>query len=166
MFSKGLKSSGNALVQQEAVSAYCKLLLIGVMEDQDLLQQAVLAYFDASLTDNEGAQQALSYTLPVFCYSKGENMRCMAQVAGKVLLAIMDMKEDPEDKEEAVAVNKTAYVLADWTDARKLIITDQIAGFWTEAAAVEANNINGDAHLILAEQLLQRSLQQNCSSKH
>ena len=164
MFGKGIKPGYAVAVQLEVVAALCKLLLVGVIEDEDLLQQAVLSFFDPSLAENEGARQALSYSLPVYCYSNRENMERMARVAGGVLLTIMDLNEDSGDKEDTIAINRVGSVLADWTDARKLVVADKTAGFWTEAASTELMDINGDAHLILAEHLLERSLHHNCSS--
>ena len=165
MFSKGIKSNESRDVQSVAITALCKLLLMNVIEDEDLLKQAVVLFFDPTTSDNTGMRQALSYSIPVYCFSKRENMERMARVAGNVIHAVVDIGQEVGDEEEVVGLSKVSNVLAEWTDARKLVIPDGSATSWSEETERGARQVNSDPHLTLAETVLEKVLHHSCSSR-
>lgn len=164
-FSKGLKSHQAPEVQMAATVALCKLMLVNVIKDEDLLTHAVTSFFDPATKPNVGMRQALTYSLPVFSYSKKENMEQMARIAERVFHAIIQLNDHADDDDEIVNTNNVCNVLIDWTDARRLVVADETHSHWSEAGEKNAKDFNTDAHLVLADNLLQRAMQLNCPSR-
>lgn len=165
IFAKGIKAEHTPDVQAAATTALCKLMLTSVIQDEDLLKQIIVCYFDPATKDNAGVRQALSYFLPVYCHSRRENMERMASIAGGVMHSLVDMSEELEDGEEMVGVSTVGNMLVDWTDARKLVVQDAASISWDEAGKKEVKAVNCDIHLDLAESLLERAMNHGCSSK-
>ena len=164
VFAKGMKAEHTPDVQAAVIVALCKLMLTSVIHDEDLLKQMVVCYFDPATKDNAGVRQALSYFLPVYCHSRRENMEAMANVAGGVMHLLVEMSAELEG-EEMVGVSTVGNMLVDWTDARKLVVQDEATISWVESGRKEVKAVNGDIHLDLAENLLQRAMNHGCSSK-
>ena len=165
IFSKGMKAEHTPEVQSATTIALCKLMLTLVIQDDDLLKQAVICYFDPVTKDNAGVRQTLSYFLPVYCHSRRDNMDRMARVAGGVMHAIVDMSEELAEGEEMVGISQVGNMLLDWTDARKLVVQDEAMVCWDEAGRRVVKPVNGDIHLDLAESLLERAVNGGSSSK-
>jgi len=165
VFSKGMKADHTPDVQSVATIAVCKLMLTSVIQDVDLFKQVVVCYFDPATKENAGVRQALSYFLPVYCHSQRENMERMADVAGAVVHALIDMGEELDEGEEMVGINTVGNMLVDWTDARKLVVPDHALVSWDEAGRKEVKAVNSDIHLDLAESLLEQAMNHGCSSK-
>ncbi|KAL2040754.1 hypothetical protein N7G274_006733 [Stereocaulon virgatum] len=163
LFSKGMKAEHAPEIQSAATTALCKLMLTSVIQDEDLLKQAVICYFDPATKENGGVRQALSYFLPVYCHSRRDNMERMARVAGSVMHALVDMAEELDEGEEMVGISMVGNMLVDWTDARKLVVQDEANVSWDEAGKKEVKAINGDIHLDLAESLLENAIYLGCS---
>ena len=164
VFAKGMKAEHTPDVQAAVIIALCKLMLISVIRDEDLLKQMVVCYFDPTTKDNAGVRQALSYFCPVYCHSRRENMEAMAKVAGGVMHLLVEMSAELEG-EEMVGISTVGNMLVDWTDARKLVVQDEASISWDEAGRKEVKAVNGDIHLDLAKSLLQRAMNHGCSSK-
>lgn len=160
-----MKAEHTPDVQAAATIALCKLMLTSVIQDEDLLKQIVICYFNPATKDNAGVRQALSYFLPVYCHSRRENMKRMASVAGGVMHSLVDMSEELEEGEEMVGVSTVGNLLVDWTDARKLVVQDEASVSWGEAGKKEVKAVNGEVHLDLAESLLERAINHGCSSE-
>lgn len=165
IFAKGMKAEHAPDVQAAATIALCKLMLTSVIQDEDLLKQMVICYFDPATKDNAGARQGLSYFLPVYCHSCRENMERMARVAVGVMHSLVNLSEELEEGEDMVGVGTAGNMLVDWTDARKLVVRDEASIGWDEAGKKEVKAVNGDIHLDLAESLLERATNHGCSSK-
>lgn len=165
IFSKGLKATHATEVQGAATIAVCKLLLTGVIQDEDLLKQTIICYFDPATRDNAVVRQALSYFLPVYTNSRRENMERIAVVAPGVLHAVVGLVDELDEEEEMVGIGVVGNMLVDWTDARKLVIQDEVHVGWDEAGRRNAKPINGDIHLDLAANLLTKVMGQNCTSR-
>ena len=166
VFAKALKASHTPDVQSAATTSLCKLMLTSVVEDEELLKQLVLCYFDPATKDNAGVRQALSYFLPVYCHSRRENMARMGSVALPVVHSLMSMSEELVEEDEMIGMSAISTMLVDWTDARKLVVQDGESVSWDEAGKKEVKAVNGDVHLNLAEALLERSLSHGCPSKY
>ncbi|CAD6584073.1 MAG: hypothetical protein ASARMPRED_001589 [Alectoria sarmentosa] len=165
IFAKGMKADHTPDVQAAVTIALCKLMLTSVIQDEDLLKQTVICYFDPATKDNAGVRQTLSYFLPVYCHSRRDNMEKMASVAGGVMHSLVDLSEELEEGEEMVGVNTVGNMLVDWTDARKLVVQDEAAISWDEVGKKEVKAINGDIHLDLAGSLLERVISHGCSKE-
>ncbi|KAI1844126.1 hypothetical protein JX266_009799 [Neoarthrinium moseri] len=159
VYVKALRSgSKNPEVQGAATVAVSKLLLGRVVTDHDtsaeLLKTLVVAYFDPATAGNQSVRQALNYFLPVFCYSRAENQDLMRCVALDALHALYNVREGLEDDdadvdEEMASLNSIGACLVDWTDPRKCYQP----GVPMDA---EKKNVNGDVHLELAADILDK----------
>ena len=164
VFAKATKAAHSPDVQSASTTALCKLMLTGVIQDEDLLKQLVVCYFDPATKDNAGVRQALSYFLPVYCHSRRENMERMAVVVVSIMHTLVNLGEELEEEEEMVGIVVVGNMLVDWTDARKLVIQDEAAVSWDEASRREVKAVNGDIHLNLAENLLEKVMNHGCTS--
>ena len=165
IFTKALKAIHTPEVQSAATIALCKVMLTSVIQDEDLLKQVVICYFDPSTKENAAVRQALSYFLPVYCHSKRENMERMAVVAPAIVHTMVNLGEEIDEEEEMVGISVVCTMLVDWTDARKLVVQDEASVSWNEAGQKEIKAVDGDIHLVLAEALLERAMSNSCSSK-
>ena len=165
VFSKGMKAHLTPDVQATVIVALCKLMLISVVEDDDLLKQIAVCFFDPATRDNAVVRQALSYFLPVYCHGSRRHMERMAKIAGAIIHTAVDLKEELNEDEEMVGIGVVGNMLVDWTDARKLVVQDEADIAWNEAGQTETKAVNGDIHLVLAESLLDRALTHGCASK-
>lgn len=167
VYIKALRSgSKSPEVQAAATVAASKLLLGRVVTDHEhsaeLLKTLVVAYFEPASAGNQSVRQALNYFLPVFCYSRAENQDLMRAVALDALHALYNVRESLEDDDadveaEMVGLSTIGACLVDWTDPRKCYAPGI-------AADAEKKNVNGDVHLDLAKDVLER-LNSNFSSK-
>jgi condensin complex subunit 3 len=167
VYLKAVKGNAkSAEVQAAATVAATKLLLGRVVSDpeasHDLLKSLVVAYFDPASAHNQTVRQALNYFLPVFCYSRPENQDLMRSVALEALHTLLNVRENFEDDdvdvdENMVSLNTIGACLVDWTDPRKCYTPDLIPD-------ADKRNVNGDVHLELAMDILER-LNSNISSK-
>jgi condensin complex subunit 3 len=157
MFSKSLRVPDNG-VQTNGCVALSKLMLMGTIQDSDLLKQMVLAYFDPETQVNPSLRQALTYFLPVFCHSKRENAEAMARVAVGVMHTLAERADDLDEEEEMVGIGLVAAQICDWTDPRKLVPI--------LARENEQNRAReSDGHIVLAEEVLEKILSPGCNSE-
>ena len=166
LFSKALKSSSPS-VQSSACATLCKLMLsipssntngsVSVLNADELLKLLVISYFDPDTVSNLALRQSLSYFLPVYSHSRKENMQRMGKIALNIVHWCLGMKEemDIDNEEDAggemVGVNVVTAHLVDWTDCRKLVLSQNSFG-------AEADEPDSDVHLTLAEEVLEKVL--------
>jgi condensin complex subunit 3 len=157
IFSKSLRAPDNA-VQSNGCIALSKLMLAGTIQDQDLLKQLVLAYFDPETQSNPSLRQSLSYFLPVFCHSKRQNAETMARIAVNVIHTLSERADDLDEEEEMVGMNLVVAQLCDWTDPRKCVpMMDKLAHDITQDEL--------DGHAVLAEEVLEKILTPGCNKE-
>jgi condensin complex subunit 3 len=157
IFSKSLRAPDNA-VQSNGCIALSKLMLAGTIQDEDLLKQLVLAYFDPETQSNPSLRQSLSYFLPVFCHSKRQNAEAMARIAVSIIHTLAERADDLDEEEEMVGVNLVVAQLCDWTDPRKCVpMMDRLAHDITQDEL--------DGHAVLAEEVLEKILTPGCSKE-
>ena len=121
----------------------------------DLLKTLIVAYFDPSTQGNQGVRQALSYFLPVFCYSRRENQERVGEVAVQALHQLFNIDESYDDEEEEkdmVSLSVIGAHLVDWTDPRKCYTPG------TTIAMLEGGkkDVPGDIHVDLAFEILEK----------
>ena len=92
-------------------------------------------------------------------------MERMAAATPAIVHTLLNMGEELDEEEEMVGISVVGTMLADWTDARKLVVQDAAQVSWDEAGKKEMKMVNGDIHLHLAGALLERSMHNSCSSK-
>lgn len=159
MYSKSLKSPTNSVQTHGGVSL-SKLLLSApnsLDSASDLLKQMLLTYFDPDTRSNASLRQALSYFLPVFCHSRTENAGMMAKVAVGVVHILHERQEEEDEEEEdmgngMIGLTSVGAMVVDWTDGRKGVDAEK-----------EYDGV--DAHILLAEEILERVLTPGCSSE-
>ncbi|KUI64486.1 Condensin complex subunit 3 [Cytospora mali] len=166
VYVKALRSGAKSPeVQAVATIAASKLLLGRVVTDTEasaeLLKTLVIAYFEPASSQNQSVRQALNYFLPVFCYSRPEHQDLMRSVALDALHALYNVREGLEDDDadvddEMVSLSTIGACLIDWTDPRKCYSPE------VGLDAEKKTNVNGDVHLELARNILER-LDSSCS---
>lgn len=164
MFLKALKSPEHGVASTGAIAA-SKLMLLNTLRDPDLLRALTIAYFNPESQHNPGLRQALTYFLPVYCHSRKENAERMASVAVSVMHALWAVQDELEEEGDVEMVGLTVVgsQIVDWTDPRKLVGAEEMGGrLVTGEAQVEGL---GDAHLLLAEELLEKILNSGAPSK-
>lgn len=165
LFARSLKSSSQ-IVQAMACTALAKLMLSSpptstegassILDHDELLRMLTTAYFNPDLAVNSGLRQALTYFLPVYCYSRKENQQRMGRITVSVLQWYMGRKEELEVEaeedpaSELVGMNVVGAHLVDWTDGRKLVP----ATLTSDLSRDEDCN----THLRIAEELLEKVL--------
>lgn len=168
-FSKSLKSE-DVDVQSTGASALSKLMLSQLITDPDLLKGLVIAFFDPETSNNASLRQALTYFLPVYCHSRAANAERMATIATGVIARLAALREafiEDEDVEESemVTLSVVGGMLVDWTDPRKVIGSSEEAKTGKlrveEGAAPDSDMI----HFVLAEQILEKLVTSQTSSK-
>ncbi|KAI9791351.1 MAG: hypothetical protein M1833_001542 [Piccolia ochrophora] len=166
-FARALKADDKADVQAAACTTVCKLMLGGVLKDDDLLRLLVVVYFDPETAGNLGLRQALSYFLPVYCHSRKEGQERMQRVAVLAIHALMLINESvDEEADDMVTLSVIAAHLVDWTDPRKLVLPDTESGLgvFGDSGRKEASRaINGDVHLDLAVDALEKICASSCN---
>jgi condensin complex subunit 3 len=163
VFLKGF-SSDNPSINIAACTAASKLLLHGILPPTSILpilRAFTLAYFNPESSSNPALRQSLSYFLPVFCHSKLKNAALMAQVVVPVIKQLLIMREDTAEVEEEEMVGWPVICnhLAEWTDGRKVVGATEMS---LEGKMVEVKGA-GEAHLLLASEVLERALTNTCS---
>lgn len=139
-------------------------MLTSVIQDEDLIKQLVLCYFEPATNENAGVRQALSYFLPVYCYSRRENMERMARVVIPVMHSLVALGDEMEEEDEMVGLGVVGGMLVDWTDARKVVVQDAASVSWDEAGKKQVREVNGDIHVDLAGAILEKAMTNGCSS--
>ncbi|KAG6014345.1 hypothetical protein E4U54_005477, partial [Claviceps lovelessii] len=159
VYMKAVKGGSKAPeVQAAAVVAASKLLLGRVVQEEEacveLLKALVIAYFDPTSATNQPVRQALNYFLPVFCYSRAAHQDLMRAVSLQALHSLLNLRDGLDDDdvdydEDMVSMSAIGACLVDWTDPRKC---------YTPGVALDAEkkNVNGDVHLQLGQDIIER----------
>lgn len=90
IWTKAIKSEDEPEVAAAAAESLAKLMLAGVVTEDEILKVLVETYFDPVASQNEPLKQALSYFFPVFCHSVPDNQYCMARVCLSFVRLITD----------------------------------------------------------------------------
>ncbi|EOD51203.1 putative condensin subunit cnd3 protein [Neofusicoccum parvum UCRNP2] len=157
MFLKAVKSAEPGVSTTGAVAA-SKLMLLNTLRDPDLLKALTIAYFNPESQHNPGLRQALTYFLPVYCHSRKENAERMASIAVSVIHALWGVQEELEEEGdiEMVGLGVVGSQIVDWTDPRKLVGAEDLGGKLV-SGETKIEGL-GDAHLLLADELLEKIL--------
>ncbi|GAA5925051.1 condensin subunit YCG1 [Sporobolomyces koalae] len=113
-------------VAATAVVGIAKLILSGMVTDEEILSRLVLLYFAGETADNQELRQCLSYFFPVYCYSNPQNQRRVANVVIKTLEVLRSVHDELKDKSSMVTPLQIGSQLVDWTDPQKALETEGV----------------------------------------
>ncbi|BGP22271.1 condensin complex subunit 3 [Rhodotorula toruloides] len=123
---------GSSLDQEDpkaaatAVVGIAKLMLSGMVTDEEILARLALLYFAGETADNPELRQCLSYFFPVYCYSNPQNQRRVSTVMIKTLDVLRSVYDELKDKSTMVTPLQIGSQLVDWTDPQKVIESDTV----------------------------------------
>lgn len=80
-FLLGLLEDEEEGVQAVAAEGMAKLMLSGMVENDEALRSLVLVYMSPDTVSNQELRQCLSYFLPVYCFSSSVNQRKLQRVS-------------------------------------------------------------------------------------
>ncbi|KAJ3125385.1 hypothetical protein HK098_000332 [Nowakowskiella sp. JEL0407] len=101
-----------------AIYGSCKLFLLNVLKNEELLLKLLHLYFGPITIDQPAIQQCMTYFFPTFAYSSAAHMTLLSKVA---VNALCTLTISQEDNEEMVSPAVIAQHLAEWTDPRRLL---------------------------------------------
>ncbi|KIS72037.1 condensin subunit YCG1 [Mycosarcoma maydis] len=111
----------DAAVQSAACEGMAKLMLTGMVDDDEALKSLVLIYMSPETVDNQELRQCLSYFLPVYCGSSSRNQRCLQRVFVSILQVLTEVYEEKDEDQEMVTPTQVGLQLLDWTDPDKVM---------------------------------------------
>ncbi|KAJ1031134.1 hypothetical protein NDA18_002353 [Ustilago nuda] len=109
-------------VQSAACEGMAKLMLTGMVEDDEALKSLVLIYMSPETMENQELRQCLSYFLPVYCGSSSWNQRRLQRVFISVLQVLTEVYEEKDEDQEMVTPTQVGLQLLDWTDPDKIMM--------------------------------------------
>lgn len=80
-FLLGLLEDDDEAIQAVAAEGMAKLMLAGMVGDDEALRSLVLVYMSPESISNQEMRQCLSYFLPVYCFSSSNNQRKLQRVS-------------------------------------------------------------------------------------
>lgn len=142
-------------------------------EVADLLKALVLAFFDPRTSDNAALRQSLAYFLPMYCHSRKDNLARMRSTVIAIIhglysvgneVYVEDLEEDSDGNVDEKLGKKRLQqfmttvvgVVADWTDARKLVQIGNNSSVLIEPPKLDESVMK--EHLLLLKDILGRVL--------
>ncbi|KIJ25339.1 hypothetical protein M422DRAFT_38823 [Sphaerobolus stellatus SS14] len=98
-----------------------KLMLSGMVSDENVLKYIVLAYISPDTKDNQEVRQCLSYFFHVYCYSSSVNQCKMQKIAIETYLQLSEEYSELEDTQDMIPPSQIALLFIDWTDPRNIM---------------------------------------------
>lgn len=127
LFYRTLRDSSRKSVQAVSGEALYKLFLSGVINDDELFETTLLAYFNPAINDNEALKQCLSFCIPVFAFSHVSHQEQIARVVSDTLVRLFsswdDMKEETGG-EMPFTPQTIIEQLLYWTDPYRIVGRD------------------------------------------
>lgn len=120
MYYRAVRNDDDPETQTVAAISLCKLLLAGVIKEPDLVKTLVVVYFSGSSAYNQPLRQALTYCIPVYCFSSSANQKVMANVAVDSVRRLVQVYETIED-EEMLSPTQILQQLIDWTNPNRVV---------------------------------------------
>lgn len=120
-FLLGLLEDDDRQAQAIAAEGMAKLMLSGMVEDDDALRSLVLVYMSPETSGNQALRQCLSYFLPVYCYSSSACQRRLQRVLVPTLDVLSEVYHERESGQEMVTPIQVGMQLLDWSDHTKAL---------------------------------------------
>jgi condensin complex subunit 3 len=118
-FLLSLLEDDDAQIQAFAAEGMAKLMLSGIVTDDDALRSLILVYMSPETSDNQQLRQCLSYFLPIYCYSSAANQRRLQRVVVPALDVLTEVYYERDDRQEMVSPLQVGLQLLDWCDPSK-----------------------------------------------
>lgn len=113
-------------IQALAAEGMAKLMLSGIVTDDDALRSLILVYMSPETSDNQQLRQCLSYFLPIYCYSSATNQRRLQRVLVPVFDVLTEVYYERDDRQEMVAPLQIGLQLLDWCDPAKGVYANKV----------------------------------------
>ncbi|WFD18733.1 chromosome condensation complex Condensin, subunit G [Malassezia caprae] len=111
-------------IQAIASEGLAKLLLTGVLSEEDVLKSLILTYMSPDTATNQPLRQCLSYFLPLFCSSHARHQRMIQHVFMDVFDILANLYDDPDARAHMVSPTQLAAQLAEWSHPDRSMMTD------------------------------------------
>ena len=123
-FLLGLLEDDDESIQAVAAEGMAKLMLAGMVDDDEALRSLVLVYMSPETVANQEMRQCLSYFLPVYCLSSSANQRKMQRVMIPILQVLTEVYNEIAASEDASASTmltplQVGLQLLEWSDPSK-----------------------------------------------
>lgn len=127
LFYRTLRDSSRKEVQAVSGEALYKLFLSGIINDDELFETTLLAYFNPTINDNEALKQCLSFCIPVYAFSHPAHQEQVSRVVSDTLWRLFDgwdeMEEEANDQ-KMISPQKIVEQLVYWTDPYRVVNRD------------------------------------------
>lgn len=120
-FLLGLLEDDEEAIQAVAAEGIAKLMLSGMVDDDEALRSLVLVYMSPETQSNQEMRQCLSYFLPVYCFSSSTNQRRLQRVLLPVLQVLTEVYHEIAGEQEMVTPAQVGAQLIDWSDPTKAV---------------------------------------------
>lgn len=120
-FLLSLLEDDDLAIQAIAAEGMAKLMLSGVVDDDDALRSLVLVYMSPETSENQALRQCLSYFLPLYCYRSSANQRRLQRVFIPVLDVLTEVFYERDETQEMVTPLQIGVQLLDWSDPAKAL---------------------------------------------
>jgi condensin complex subunit 3 len=120
-FLLGLLEDDEHDLQSVAAEGMAKLMLSGMVEDDDALRSLVLVYMSPETSGNQQLRQCLSYFLPVYCYSSSACQRRLQRVILPTLDVLTEVYHERDVGQEMVTPLQVGMQLLDWSDSSRAL---------------------------------------------
>lgn len=97
-----------------------KLVLNGVITDQNAVRKLVEMYVSPKTATNQELRQALTFALPVYSYSSPQNQLTIVRIFIPVLLKASEVRKELDEDTDMVSSSQLSMMFLDWTDPLKL----------------------------------------------
>lgn len=111
-------------IQAVAAEGMAKLMLSGMVEDEEALRSLILVYMSPETIANQEMRQCLGYFLPVYCFSSSANQRRLQRVLVPILQLLTEVYQEQTSGSattEMVTPAQVGQQLLDWTDPGKAL---------------------------------------------
>lgn len=149
MYYRAVRNDDDPETQTVAAVSLCKLLLAGVIKEPDLVKTLVVVYFSGSSAFNQPLRQALTYCIPVYCFSSSANQKVMASVVVDSVRRLIQVYEALED-EEMLSPAQILQQLIDWTNPGRVV---QLNSVGEMASGGGADDVHCDVAIDMVQRL-------------
>ncbi|KAI9291170.1 hypothetical protein K502DRAFT_344837 [Neoconidiobolus thromboides FSU 785] len=104
-----------------SVLGLCKLYLLGLLDDQEILARMIQLYFIPTTQENIKLRQSLQYFLEVYSKLNLKFQLTMSQVFTSTLIRMIDSYKQFSNQYTMVTPIQVGIQLADWTDPKKMM---------------------------------------------
>ncbi|ODV87428.1 hypothetical protein CANARDRAFT_182438, partial [[Candida] arabinofermentans NRRL YB-2248] len=122
LFYRTLRDNSRKEVQATSGEALYKLFLCGVINDDELFETTLLAYFNPAINDNESLKQCLAFCIPVYAFSHVSHQERIIRVVSDTLFRLFNSWEDMTDDNVSVASpHSIIQQLLYWTHPSRIV---------------------------------------------